>query len=77
MYILKEFQPYSSQWWKLCKNLGGGGGGGSAKDTRLLGGSGGMLPRKFFKIWIPEIAFVHSEGTFCNKFQVFKTLFQW
>ena len=43
-----------NQWRKLCEILGGGGIG---EGTRFVGGSGGMLPQKIFKIWIPEMAF--------------------
>ena len=45
----KELVPVA----ETLRNLGGA----SAEGTSLLGGSGGMLPRKIFKNWIPEMAF--------------------
>ena len=41
------------QWRTLDEILGGA----SAEGTSLLGGSGGMLPRKIFEIWVSEMAF--------------------
>ena len=52
--IVKDSLRLSSdQWRTLQETLGGA----SAEGTRLLGGSGGMLPQKRFEIRIAEMAF--------------------